>query len=195
VSETQTVGATPLDTDESEGLIPTHITTREELNRLEQENIVEAIQWLKTARIKQVLDETFIRKLHLRMFGRVWKWAGQFRASNKNIGVPKESIGVELHNLCEDTRVQIAQASYPPDEIAWRFHHRLVLIHPFPNGNGRHARLVTDLLLEKILHRPAFTWGGIRGLPEGEIRTAYLDALRAADGGDYSKLAEFVRKH
>lgn len=193
VSETQSAGATPLDSDEAEGLIPTHVSTREELNRLEHENIVEASQWLKTARPKYILDEAFIRKLHQKMFGRIWKWAGKFRKSDKNIGVAWEKIGVELHELLENTKAQIEHKSYPPDEIAWRFHHRLVSIHPFPNGNGRHARLATDLLLERILHRPPFTWGGMSGVPEGEIRTAYLDALHDADKGDYGKLTEFVR--
>ncbi|MDO8703520.1 MAG: mobile mystery protein B [Sulfuricaulis sp.] len=193
MSEMRAAGATPLDPDEAEGLIPTHVTTREELNRLEQENIVKALQWLSTSRPRSILDEAFIRKLHRQMFGSVWKWAGKFRTSDKNIGVPKSHIGVELHKLCEDTKSRIEHASYPPDEIAWRFHHRLVSIHPFPNGNGRHARLATDLLLEKLLHRPPFTWGGMSGVPQGEVRAAYLDALRAADKGNYGKLAEFVR--
>jgi Fic-DOC domain mobile mystery protein B len=191
---TPTDGATPLDPDESEGLIPTHVTTREELNRLEQENIVDAMQWLETARPKDILSEAFLRKLHQRMFGRVWKWAGRFRASDKNIGVSRERIGVELRNLCEDTKAQIEHVSYPADEIACRFHHRLVWIHPFPNGNGRHARLITDLLLKKVLQRPPFTWGGMRSIAEGDIRASYLDALRAADRGDFSRLAEFVRR-
>jgi Fic-DOC domain mobile mystery protein B len=194
MSATPTDGATPLDRDESEGLIPTHVTMREQLNRLEQENIVEAMQWLRSARPREILDETFIRKLHQRMFGRVWKWAGQFRTSDKNIGIAKERIGVELRNLCADTKAQIEHASYPPDEIACRFHHRLVWIHPFPNGNGRHARLITDLLLEKILRQPPFTWGGMSGIPEGDVRAAYLDALRAADKGDFRRLTEFIRK-
>jgi Fic-DOC domain mobile mystery protein B len=194
MSETRTAGATPLDPDEAEGLIPTHVTTREELNRLEQENIVEAMQWLNTSRPRSILDEVFIRKLHRQMFGRVWKWAGKFRTSDKNIGVPKAHIGVELHKLCEDTKTRIEHKSYPPDEIAWRFHHRLVSIHPFPNGNGRHARLVTDMLLERLLQQSPFTWGGMRGVLQGEVRAAYLDALRAADRGDYGKLAEFVRQ-
>lgn len=194
MSATPTDGATPLDPDESEGLIPTHVTTREQLNRLEQENIIEAMHWLEAARPKDILDETFIRKLHHRMFGQVWKWAGQFRTSDKNIGIARERIGVELRELCEDAKAQIAHASYPPDEIACRFHHRLVCIHPFPNGNGRHARLLTDLLLEKLLHRPRFSWGGMNGIPAGSTRAGYLDALRAADKGDFRRLAEFVRK-
>lgn len=194
MNETRTTGATPLDPDEAEGLIPTHVTTREDLNRLEQENIVEAMQWLSTSRPKAILDEAFIRKLHRKMFGGTWKWAGKFRNSDKNIGIDSEKIGVELHELLENTKAQIEYKSYPPDEIAYRFHHRLVAIHPFPNGNGRHARLITDLLLEKVLNRPLFTWGGMSGVPQGEIRAAYLDALRAADKGNYSKLAEFVHR-
>lgn len=164
VSETQSDGATPLDPNEAEGLIPTHVTTREELNRLEQENIVDALQWLETARSEHILSETFVRKLHQKMFGRTWKWAGKFRNSGKNIGSPWEKIGVELHELLENTKTQVEHKSYPPDEIAWRFHH-------------------------------PFTWGGMSGVPEGEVRAAYLNALRNADRGDYGKLAEFVRSN
>jgi Fic-DOC domain mobile mystery protein B len=156
---------------------------------------MDAMRWLETARPKAILDEAFIRKLHQRMFDRVWKWAGRFRRTDKNIGIAKEGIGVALRDLCEDTKTQIEHGAYPPDEIACRFHHRLVSIHPFPNGNGRHARLLTDLLLEKVLHRPRFSWGGMHGIPEGDIRAEYLIALRSADNGDYRRLAEFSRKH
>ena len=193
MDDTHTDGATPLGPDEKEGLIPSHITTREELNRFEQQNLAEAMQWLETGRVGEILSEGFVRKLHQHMFGKVWKWAGKARTSDKNIGVPKEQVATELHNLLEDTKAQIKHGAYPPDEIAWRFHHRLVWIHPFPNGNGRHARLMTDILLEKLLGRPRFTWGSADLISEGGARNRYLQALRAADKGDCSLLASFVR--
>ena len=193
MDDTHKDGATPLDPDEIEGLVPTHITTHEELNRLEQQNIVEATQWLESARIADVLGLGFLRKLHRQMFGKVWKWAGQFRTSNKNIGVSKEEVAVELQKLFGDTRAQIEHKAYPADEIAWRFHHRLVWIHPFVNGNGRHARLLTDILLERLLNRPRFSWGSEDLMSEGGARNRYLQALRAADKGDYTLLGEFVR--
>jgi len=186
-------GATTLDPDEAEGLRLTHITTREQLNVFEQENIRRAMLWAATARPRELLTESFMRQLHRSMFGDVWRWAGEFRRTNKNIGVMRERIGIELRKLCEDVRFWIDHATFEPDEIAVRFHHRLVFIHPFVNGNGRHARLMTDLLLEKELGRPRFSWGGSKLESQGEVRDAYIRALRAADRRDYMPLLAFVR--
>jgi Fic-DOC domain mobile mystery protein B len=189
--------ATPLDPDEIEGLIPTHIVNREQLNALEQENIIQAQFWLNGTRFKKINTEVMLRKLHKQMFGEVWKWAGTFRQTGKNIGVDAYQLAVELKNLCDDVDAWIEFSSYPNTEIAVRFHHRLVYIHLFPNGNGRHARLATDILLTKQLNEPMFTWGlgsGAKGCLEkaGEIRSNYIKALRKADAGDYSALMAFV---
>lgn len=136
-------GATPLDSGEAEGLIPDHVTRRRDLDEWEQRNIIAAIAWLEKNRPTEILNETFIRELHRRMFGRVWRWTGTFRKSDKSIGGPWYQIGPRLHNPCEVAKLWIANKREPPDQIAVRFHHRLVQIHPFPNGNGRHARLLT----------------------------------------------------
>ena len=186
-------GATPLDPDEAEGLRLTHITNREQLNVFEAANIGEGMVWAWRSRRKDILDESFIRQLHKKMFGDVWKWAGEYRTSNKNIGVMREQIGIELRHLCDDISYWVEHGTYLSDEIAARFHHRLVAIHPFANGNGRHARLITDLLLEKVLDRPRFSWGGTGLEQPGDIRSDYITALRAADLNDYSPLIEFVR--
>lgn len=186
-------GATPLEPDEIEGLIPTHITTRDELNRVEQENIRQAVIWLQTQRQKQVISEAFLCKLHQRMFGDVWKWAGEYRTSNKNIGVPRDRISVELRKLVDDTRYWIDHSTYAPDEVTARFHHRLVWIHSFVNGNGRHARLMADVLLGKNFGLKLFSWGRVSLVDENKTRQAYIDALRAADKGDYRLLLGFVR--
>jgi len=186
-------GATPLDKDEAEGLKLTHITTREELNAFEAENIQAGMLWAKRSRQKEIVSERFIRQLHKKMFGDVWKWAGEFRKSNKNIGVSREQIGIELHKLCEDVKCWIEFESYPIDEIAARFHHRLVWVHSFPNGNGRHARLMSDLLLEKKLGGIPFTWGRGDINRKNDCRQQYIQALQRADGGDYSLLLAFVR--
>lgn len=189
--------ATPLDPDEIEGLIPSHIVNREQLNALEQENIIRAQFWLNRMRFKKMNSEAMLRKLHQRMFGEVWRWAGTFRQTGKNIGVDAYQIAVELKNLCDDVDTWIEFSSYPNTEIAVRFHHRLVYIHLFPNGNGRHARLATDVLLAKQLNEPVFTWGlgsCAKGSLDkaGEIRSNYIKALRKADAGDYSDLMVFV---
>jgi Fic-DOC domain mobile mystery protein B len=184
-------GATPLDADELASLIPGHITTQGELNEWEQFNIVQGESWARRQR-KEVLDDAFVRQLHKRMFGETWKWAGEFRKSDKSIGVDWLTIGIELKKLLDDVRYQIEHASYPPDEIAARFHHRLVAIHPFPNGNGRHARLMADLLVER-LGRPRFTWGRRNLVDAGETRQNYIAALRAADAGDIAPLFAFAR--
>jgi Fic-DOC domain mobile mystery protein B len=185
-------GATPLDPDEATGLIPRHITTQVELNEWEQTNILEGMQWAARQQKREFLDEYFLRELHRRMFGKTWKWAGNFRQSDKNIGVDWRQIPVQLRNLLEDVKAQIELQSYSLDEIALRFHHRLVWIHLFTNGNGRHARLAADLLVQK-LGRPAFSWGGQSLVEVNDGRKAYLAALRAADTRVYDALLTFAR--
>jgi Fic-DOC domain mobile mystery protein B len=183
--------STPLTHEEREELIPSYITVRSELNVAEQDNILEAGEWA-FARKRDVLDERFLTNLHKRMFGRVWRWAGKFRKTDRNIGIDPYRISVELRQLLDDCRYWIEHETYPPDEIAARFHHRLVLIHPFPNGNGRHARLATDLLLVR-LGQPRFTWGQVNLVDASETRQRYVAALRAADNHDIGPLLEFVR--
>jgi Fic-DOC domain mobile mystery protein B len=183
--------STPLTHEEREGLIPSYITLRSELNEAEQANILEAEEWA-FARKRVVLDEPFLTNLHKRMFGRVWRWAGEFRHTDRNIGIDPYRIQVELRQLLDDCRYWIEHSTYEPDEVAARFHHRLVFIHPFPNGNGRNARLATDLLLVK-LGRPRFSWGQVNLIDPGETRQRYVSALRAADNYDIRPLLEFVR--
>jgi len=186
-------GATPIDPDEAEGLLLTHITTRGELNRWEQDNIIDALTWLDKTKPTDILNERFVRELHRRMFGSVWDWAGRFRKSDKNIGGPWSQISTSIKDLFDDTLLWIELQDRSPDEMAVRFHHRLVSIHPFPNGNGRHARLMTDVLLENVLGRPIFTWGSEDLARAGDDRARYMAALRAADGQDYELLERFVR--
>ena len=188
-------GATPLEPEEMEDLKIGHITTREELNRFEQDNINEALQWLEIRRKSDVLTEKFIKTLHQKMFGKVWRWAGIFRRSGKNIGVDWMQIPVQLHTLLQDVRYWMDHKTYPSDEIAVRFHHKMVWIHLFPNGNGRHARLMTDILLKDVFKQKPFTWNVKSIDVEDKVRTVYLKALRAADQGDYTMLLEFVRSH
>lgn len=189
--EEQDDASTPLTQEEREDLIPSYIALRPELNEAEQANILEAEEWA-FARKRDVLDERFLTGLHKRMFGRVWRWAGKFRKTERNIGIDAYRITVELRQLLDDCRYWIEHGTYEPDEIAARFHHRLVLIHPFPNGNGRHARIATDLLLASM-GRPRFTWGRVNLVDPGETRQRYIDALRAADHHDIGPLLEFVR--
>lgn len=153
-------GATPLDPDEVVALIPAGVTTQEQLNLWESENILEAEGWIAGLHRIEVLDERFLKELHRRMFGRTWRWAGRYRNSGKNIGVAAEQIAPAVRDLLEDVRAQIQARNLPAEEIAARFHHRLTRIHPFANGNGRHARLATDLLLRQLGARPTTTtWG------------------------------------
>jgi len=186
-------GATPLTPAEETGLIPAHITKRSELNALEQANILEAEAWLiKRRRKADPLDPKFLRDLHRRMFGHVWKWAGDYRQSDRNIGVHWPKISLELETLCRDAAYWKSDAVFPPDETAIRFHHKLVWIHCYPNGNGRHARLAADLLA-LALGRPRFSWGGSRLADPSDVRSTYINALRKADGGDPSDLIAFAR--
>lgn len=189
-------GNTPLDEDESEGLIPEHIGKRAELNEWEAENIREAIAWAGV-RTPDMLDEKALRTLHKRMFGKTWRWAGKYRTSNKSIGpFPWQEVPRLVKDLLENTKVQHEAAKHSPEEldaVAARFHHQLVLIHPWPNGNGRHAREATDLLLRRW-GRPPFSWGAASKRADSqELRQEYLRALRAADAGKMEPLVRFVR--
>jgi Fic-DOC domain mobile mystery protein B len=184
-------GQTPLTEEELEQLIPAYITLRHELNEAEQSNILEAEEWA-FKRKRDVLSERFLDHLHKRMFGRVWRWAGEHRQSEKTVGIDAYRIPTEFRQLLDDCRYWIDNNTYEPDEIAARFHHRLVWIHPYPNGNGRHARLATDLLLT-ALGRPRFSWGRVNLVDASETRDVYIAALRAADGRDIGPLLEFVR--
>lgn len=183
--------ATPLEPEERAQLIPTYITTRAQLNEAEQINITEADDWA-FARKRDALSEDFLLGLHRRMFRKVWRWAGSFRTTERNIGVDAYKIGVELRMLLDDVRFWIENATYPPDEIAVRFHHRLVWIHPFPNGNGRHARMAADLLAV-ALGRPRLTWGSASLVEAAKTRAAYVAALKAADNHDIAPLLAFAR--
>lgn len=183
--------ATPLTPDEKKGLVPSYIATRGELNEAEQANILAALRWASVRR-REVLDERFLIELHKRMFGDVWEWAGKFRLTERNIGIAPYRIGTELRSLVQDARYWVEHVTFPADEIAARFHHRLVLIHPFPNGNGRHGRMAADLLARQ-LGRPPFSWGAGDLIGAGETRKRYVDALRAADNHDFGPLLGFVR--
>ena len=183
--------ATPLSPEEREGLIPSYITFRDELNAAEQDNILEAETWASRRR-RDVLNETFLSNLHRRMFGRVWRWAGEYRRSDKNIGVDWHRIPTELRHLLDDGRFWVENESFEPDEIAARFHHKMVWIHCYPNGNGRHGRLAADLLLVSM-GRPRFSWGSTNLVNANETRQQYVAALRAADARDYAPLMQFVR--
>ena len=186
-------GATPLDPDEMEGLRYKHITTRGELDELEQANIDEGLQWLKRQKNPEVLTEGFVCDLHEKLFGKVWKWAGSFRRTEKNIGVDPIQIAVQLRQLLDDTRYWIENDTYPPKELAARFHHKLVYIHPFPNGNGRHSRIMADAVLTKLMSEPAIDWaGGYKLERMNERRDQYIAALRSADGHDFEALFDFV---
>lgn len=186
-------GQTPLDADELAQLIPKHITTQGQLNEWEQANIVGALKWLKRARHPSVLTEEFCRELHKRMFGKTWKWAGTFRQSDKNIGCDWRQVPARLRQLLDNAQFWVDNKAFPLDEIAVRFHHQLVLVHAFPNGNGRHSRLMTESLLREAGGNP-FSWGsGANLVTGGDARDIYLDALRTADAGDITKLTAFVR--
>ena len=187
-------GATPLDPDEAAGLVPSHITNQADLNAWEQANILQAVRWVARQKKRDLLTEGFVRDLHRRMFDQTWKWAGTFRQSNKNIGVDRTQVAVKLLNLLDNTRFQIDHKVFEPDELVVRFHHQLVWVHAFPNGNGRHARLMADVLAQQ-LGRPRMTWGGadVELVSMGTVRDRYLKALREADQGQWSALIAFAR--
>lgn len=186
-------GATPLDPDEMEGLKHRHITTHGELNELEQVNIEAGLLWLAGRRKTEILTDDFLRQLHRRLFGDVWAWAGTYRLREKNIGIDPRLIAVQVRQLLGDAAFWAENSTYPPLEAAARFHHALVKIHPFPNGNGRHARIAADVYLAECFGHPPIDWEkGADLTHNSERRDAYIAALRAADNYNFIPLLTFV---
>lgn len=186
-------GATPIDSDERQGLKHGYITTRGELDELEQANIEDGLMWAARRREFDIFDDAVIRDLHKRLFGDVWDWAGKYRLTEKNIGVDPRQIAMQLRILLEDARYWAEHDVYEPLEAAARFHHRIVQIHAFPNGNGRHARIAADILLERVYGHAPIEWaGGFDLQADNERRQEYITALRAADAGDLRPLFAFV---
>ncbi|MGY2135349.1 mobile mystery protein B [Pseudomonas reactans] len=185
-------GQTPLDPDEAAGLKPRHIATQGELDEWEAQNILKASRWIARQKKLNVLNDHFCRELHVKMFDDTWKWAGTFRKSDKNIGCDWTQIAVNLRQLLDNMAYWLEHNVFPPEEVAVRFHHRLVWLHAFPNGNGRHARLMTDCLLRQCGLAP-FSWGRGNLVTANEVRQRYIQALRAADNNDYTLLLAFVR--
>jgi Fic-DOC domain mobile mystery protein B len=188
-------GQTPLDEEEKEGLLINTITTREELDEFEQLNIQKAVEWTIARKFKPevILTEQFVKELHQKMFNDTWAWAGKFRNSNKNIGVDRFQISVELKNLLDDVKFWIRNETYPPNEIAVRFKHRIVSIYCFANGNGRHSRLISDVVIEHIFDQPVYSWGSSKLIKTDDARKRYLSAIRKADQGDIQPLIQFAR--
>jgi Fic-DOC domain mobile mystery protein B len=186
--------ATPLDPSLRNDLLQTWITNRRDLNEAEQENIVKGAAWARRRRAKaaDLLNDEYARTLHRQMFGDVWKWAGVYRKNELNIGIEPHRIGVEMPAALDDARFWVEHGTYPPDEIAIRLHHRLTQIHAFPNGNGRHARMMADLLIERLGGK-SFTWGSGHLADVGTLRTRYVDVLGAADKHDIAPLMNFAR--
>jgi len=187
---------TELAPEERKGLKPAYVTYRDELNREEQGNVLKAEKWLFGRKRRfgamDLIDQGFICQLHKRMYGDVWDWAGKFRQSDRNIGVDYYRIPQEMRVFLDDARYWLEHGTYAADELAVRFHHRLVWIHPFPNGNGRLSRLMADRLVVGM-GEPRFTWGRAQLVDVGDTRTGYIKALRQADGHDFHALLAFAR--
>lgn len=186
-------GATPISPDERRGLKFAHITTREELDELEQANIEQGLAWVGRRRGGSTFDDVLVRDLHRRLFGDVWDWAGAYRRTGTNFGIDPREIAVQMRIPLDDAAYWAEHKVYPALEAAARLHHRMVQIHPFPNGNGRHARIATDIMLEEVYGNSPIDWAvGLDPQGDSARRTAYIAALRAADRGDLVPLFEFV---
>jgi Fic-DOC domain mobile mystery protein B len=188
-------GQTPLNDEEKEGILIKLITTHGELDEHEQLNIEKAIEWIIGLKLEKerILTEEFIKTLHKKMLGKVWRWAGEFRRSEKNIGVKWINIGIDLRTLLDDTKFWIENKTFPPDEIAIRFKHRLVNIHCFPNGNGRHSRIMADIIIESVFGETIFTWNHSNMVKVNETRAEYIKSIREADKGNIKRLINFAR--
>lgn len=189
------VGATPLSPDDYVDLIPMWISTRDDLNQAEAANISDAqdLYFSRRLSLPTILDDYFVRKLHMNMYSDVWKWAGKYRTRELSIGVPSVQVAVEVKNLMEDSAFWLEGTDAQElDRAICRVHHRLVAVHPFINGNGRMCRMYADLLAVSV-GRPVFSWGGSKLGKDSETRLSYISALKSADAGDFELLYSFVR--
>lgn len=188
-------GQTPLDEEEKEGLKIRSVTTQQELDEFEQLNIEKAIAWTINSNLKsdKILSEKFIKNLHKKMFGDVWKWAGEFRKSDKNLGIHWPQISIELMKLIDDTKYWIENSTYSPEEISIRFKHRLVAIHCFPNGNGRHSRMMADIIMESVFGEHSFSWHRSNMVKADDARKKYISTLKKADNGNIKPLIAFAK--
>lgn len=184
-------GHTELSEDDREGLIPSYIATRADLFDAEQRNIANALR-RRGPSTDVLLDDKYLRDLHGAMLDQVWTWAGRYRTREKNIGIDPTQIATAVRTLVDDARVWVEMETFEPDQLAARFHHRLVQIHPFPNGNGRHGRIAADYLLLSR-SEPAFTWGRNLTVATDELRRSYRQALQQADTGHIEELLAFCR--
>jgi len=188
-------GQTPLSEEEKDGLLIKTITTHGELDEHEQLNIEKAIQWTIKSKLKKekILTEEFIKELHKKMLGNVWSWAGEFRTAEKSIGVKWINIRMDLRILIDDTKFWIENKTFPDEEIAIRFKHRLVNIHCFANGNGRHSRIMADIIMETVFGKEPFSWNNSNMVKPDETRKKYLHAIREGDKGNIQPLIEFAK--
>ncbi|MBA2707487.1 MAG: mobile mystery protein B [Gemmatimonadaceae bacterium] len=184
--------ATPIDPEEAAELIPSHIATIDQLNQWEAADILNATEWALRRKQSNVPSEGFVRRLHQRMFHQTWKWAGHYRATEKDLGSPPSLISTHVRDACGNAAYWLQHKVFPPTELAVRFHHRMVVVHPFPNGNGRHARLLADVVLAS-LDEPELTWGRTNLQQAGTAREDYIRALKLADKGDFQSLIELAR--
>lgn len=190
----QPMGASDLTPDELKGLKVPGITTHRELNEVEAVNIEQGLLWLdQRPRTFDLLTDDAAKEIHLRLFGGVWKWAGEYRQTGKNIGVNVGHISTEMRYCLDDARMWLDREVYPLPELLARFHHRLVKIHPYPNGNGRWSRIMTDELLRRIDDDRYLNWSRGGSLQtENTHRRRYIDALRAADQYNFDLVTEFI---
>jgi Fic-DOC domain mobile mystery protein B len=189
-------GATPLGPEDLRGLNLTHITTYGDLNEAEAANIISGQEWALRARINNLtamLTDEYLQRLHAKMYGAIWKWAGNYRKHDTNLGTQHPLIRTDLRQFFDDARYWVEHHSFDPTEIAIRTHHRIVKVHPFPNGNGRHSRMLADVLLIRHFKIDRLPWGGGTLSNTDPNRTTYINALRDADGGDYAPLIAFAR--
>jgi Fic-DOC domain mobile mystery protein B len=192
----QPEGATPL--DDISGLLRRDITTRGQLDEAETLNILGAVDWIERGRLRDVFTVDFYERLHSRMYDDVWEWAGDLRSvtgARPNIGVPPEMVPIELGRVAMEFNWEW-QNSDQTNLLPFiaKYHHALVWVHPFNNGNGRWSRLACDVVMKRLAKKPLITWAtDTLNVDSGE-RSQYINALKMADDFDLAPLVEYLSK-
>lgn len=166
------------------------ITDLDLLYENEALGIIRAQQYILDLDANFVFDSRLILDLHHIVFGNLYLWAGKWRNVVTNIGIDVGKIPYAIAEYADHVNYMKNAAMDREGLVNCLFytHHRYTQIHPFNNGNGRTARLITDLVANMNGYQNIQLY--VRDA--GAERENYKAALKAADQHYNDKLKSMI---